>query len=170
MEEQALCRKIAHGSQRALEEAIRRYSAYVVTVIHNRSRGCLSPEDEEELASDTFFALWNHAGDIHGGSLRAWLGAVARNATVSRLRSLSPTVPLEEDIEDVAAPGEEGRALWEAVQALPGKYRAVLHLFYYEDLSAEEIGRLLGEKSATVRTRLTRARRLLKQRLEEDGL
>ena len=49
MEEQALCRKIAHGSQRALEEAIRRYSAYVVTVIHNRSRGCLSPEDEEEL-------------------------------------------------------------------------------------------------------------------------
>ena len=80
------------------------------------------------------------------------------------------TVPLEEDMEDVAAPGEEGRALWEAVQALPGKYRAVLHLFYYEDLSAEEIGRLLGEKSATVRTRLTRARRLLKQRLEEDGL
>ena len=108
MEEQALCRKIAHGSQRALEEAIRRYSAYVVTVIHNRSRGCLSPEDEEELASDTFFALWNHAGDIHGGSLRAWLGAVARNATVSRLRSLSPTVPLEEELlPAVASPWED---------------------------------------------------------------
>ena len=51
---------------------------------------------------------------------------------------------------------------------LPGKYRAVLHLFYYEQLSVAELGKLLGEKPATVRTQLTRARRLLRKQLKEE--
>ena len=46
----------------------------------------------------------------------------------------------------------EDTLLWEQLQLLPGKYRAVLHLFYYEQLSVREIRKLLGEKPATVRT------------------
>ena len=53
---------------------------------------------------------------------------------------------------------------------LPGKYRAVLHLFYYEELSVEEISRILGQKPSTVRTQLTRGRRMLKKKLEEEML
>lgn len=52
-------------------------------------------------------------------------------------------------------------ALIDAVKRLSVKYRAVIHLFYYEDLSVEEIGKLTGAKASTVRTRLTRARRQL---------
>lgn len=63
---------------------------------------------------------------------------------------------------------KKNTALWEQLQLLPGKYRAVLHLFYYEQLSVGEIGKLLGEKPATVRTQLTRARRLLRKQLKEE--
>ena len=75
------------------------------------------------------------------------------------------TVPLEE-AADFAA---EDRELWEHLQSLPGKYRAVLHLYYYENLTSEEIGALLGLKAAAVRARLMRARRILKKSLEEES-
>lgn len=58
--------------------------------------------------------------------------------------------------------------LIDTVKKLPQKYRAVIHLFYYEDLSIEEISEVLGEKPSTVRTQLTRARRKLKELLEEE--
>lgn len=64
MEERTILRRISRGSQRALEAVMRQYSAYVVTVIHNRSRSCLSAEDEEEIASDVFLSLWQHAQKV----------------------------------------------------------------------------------------------------------
>lgn len=51
--------------------------------------------------------------------------------------------------------------------ALPEKYRTVLNLFYYEELTAREIGELLGVDTSTVTTRLSRARAKLKSRLGE---
>ena len=62
----------------------------------------------------------------------------------------------------------EQAALYREVMALPEKYRMVLDLFYYEELSVREIGGLLGVEASTVTTRLARARRRLKERLGED--
>lgn len=64
---------------------------------------------------------------------------------------------------------DEDRVLIETVKQLPEKYRAVIHLFYYEELSVEEIGKITNSKASTVRTRLTRARRQLKSLLREKG-
>lgn len=50
---------------------------------------------------------------------------------------------------------------------LPAKYRAVIHLHYYEDYSTQEIAEILGIPAATVRTRLRRGRELLKKKLME---
>ena len=54
------------------------------------------------------------------------------------------------------------------ISRLPGKYRDVIHLFYYEDLSCDEIAHILGRKTSTVRTQLTRARAMLKDILQEE--
>ena len=51
---------------------------------------------------------------------------------------------------------------------LPVKYRTVLHLFYYEDLPINEIGRILKRKPATVKTQLMRARQMLKEKLKGE--
>ena len=61
--------------------------------------------------------------------------------------------------------GSEEQLLIETVKELPEKYRVVIHLFYYEEMSVEEIGKITGMKASTVRTRLTRARKRLKEKL-----
>ncbi len=54
------------------------------------------------------------------------------------------------------------------LQKLPPKYRDVIHLFYYEDMSLEEISCVLKRKNSTVRTQLTRARKMLKKYIKEE--
>ena len=60
------------------------------------------------------------------------------------------------------------KAVDEALAQLPGKYRAVVHLFYYEGYQTEEIARILGRSPSTVRAQLTRARQKLRELLKED--
>ena len=74
------------------------------------------------------------------------------------------TEPLSETLE---APSPEGEALWEELRRLPDKYRTVLHLYYYEDMTTEEIARLLDRSPATVRSQLMRGRDRLRVLLEE---
>lgn len=63
---------------------------------------------------------------------------------------------------------EEEESVLAAVKKLPPKYRPVIHLFYYEEMSIEEIATALHLKPSNVRTRLTRARKMLKNWLKED--
>ena len=72
-------------------------------------------------------------------------------------------------MEELAFEEPKDSQLFEAVMQLPEKYRTVIHLFYYEELSVEEIGKITKSKASTVRTRLTRARRELKNLLDKEG-
>lgn len=62
---------------------------------------------------------------------------------------------------------QESRDLYEAIKALPPKCGVVIYLFYYEGYSSKEIADILHIKEATVRTRLTRARKMLRTELKE---
>lgn len=75
LDEKELLRQLQKQRAGALEQAVAQYGAYVLAIIRNRSRGVLTPEDHEEIASDVFFALWNGAARIERGQLRPWLGA-----------------------------------------------------------------------------------------------
>lgn len=71
--------------------------------------------------------------------------------------------------EDGQTAGEEQRETVIAlVKQLPKKYRIVIHLFYYEEMSTEEIAGVLGMKASAVRTQLTRARAKLKELWEKQ--
>lgn len=62
---------------------------------------------------------------------------------------------------------EEEEAVFEAVRALPEKYRDVIHLFYYEELSIKEISKILDRTEAAVKKQLSRARDGIKKYLME---
>ena len=62
----------------------------------------------------------------------------------------------------------EERELYYKLERLPAKYRIVIHLFYYEDMSIEDISKALNKSKSAVKTQLHRARRLLKEYFEED--
>lgn len=67
-----------------------------------------------------------------------------------------------------AVPDESGRAVLEAVLSLPEKYRAPVHLYYYEGYSQKEIAEILGLRLTAVQTRMQRARAILKEVLSDD--
>lgn len=107
--------------------------------------------------------------------LRAWLIRVTANECKSLWRSVwRRRVEVREVRDDEPPPFEEPafsepahEALYVALGALPEKCRIVVHLFYFEDMGTREIAATLGIKEPTVRTRLVRARKLLKQSLKE---
>lgn len=75
------------------------------------------------------------------------------------------SVPLEETIQ---ADTPENYYLAEELKKLPKKYRSVLHLFYWEDMTVEEIGNLLGLSPGTVKSRLFRGREKLRDNLKGE--
>jgi RNA polymerase sigma-70 factor (ECF subfamily) len=89
------------------------------------------------------------------------------NLCNSRLRSpwRKRRLPL---LNSYPASEPEQHELLEQIVALEPKYRTVIHLFYYEGYSVKDISELTGQKEATVRSHLTRARQKLKLVLKED--
>jgi len=148
--------------------AVERYQ----DTVYRMALHCLgSPQDADDAVQEVFFRLYRHTGAFDGEDhLRRWLLRVCVNHCRDVLKSpwRRRTAPLSEAL--AAAPAfdraEEG-ALYRAVLALPEKYRAVLCLFYYEELSVQETALLLGLTVSAVTTRLSRARRLLKKQLGE---
>lgn len=96
---------------------------------------------------------------------KAWLIRVTLNACRDLLKSFfhSRVVPLEAASACTSDPEDSG--VLQAVLSLPPKYKDVIYLHYYEDYTAPEIGRILGKNANTVYTLLTRAKKLLREKL-----
>ena len=78
------------------------------------------------------------------------------------------TVPLDETLPTEDNPSDGSMESY--LRRLPEQYRAVIHLFYYEDLPTAEIARLLRRRETTGRVQLMRARQILREMMEkEDG-
>lgn len=152
------------------EEAARLVEAHGQAVYRLAYARTGSREDAEDITQETFLRLVRAApvfrDEVH---CRAWLLHVAMNCTRSLFRRpwRRRDLPLEEAANAAAPDGERGDVL-EAVLALPEQYRAPVHLFYYEDLTVEQIAKILGLREGTVRTRLSRARGMLRDMLKED--
>ena len=97
--------------------------------------------------------------------IKAWLIRVTVNCCHNVFSNswAQKTTPLTEDI---VFDTEEKGDVYYAVLELPQKYRAVIHLFYYEDMSIEEISKTLGQNASTVKSQLSRGRKMLRNMLE----
>ena len=155
MDDRQLLRQLQKHRAGALETAIAQYGAYVLAVIRNRSRGVLTPEDHEEIASDVFLALWRGAKNITRGQLRPWLGAVARKQTAEAMRKKNVFLPLEEDTLITLD------RLWD---------REIFYRFYDLSQTTAQIAQALGLNASTVRSRLLRGREALRKTLTKGGL
>ena len=153
MTEQALCNAMeAHGA-----------AVYRLALCRMQN-----PADAEDVYQDVFLQLLDQPDrDWDSEHMKAWLlrTTVNRCADLHRFRLRRPVLALE-DIPELARPGNDrAEELWDAVARLPEKLRTAVHLHYAEGYSTEEIAALLEAPAATVRTRLHRARRQLKDLL-----
>ncbi|MDO5558183.1 MAG: RNA polymerase sigma factor [Oscillospiraceae bacterium] len=101
---------------------------------------------------------------------KAWLLKVTVNSCNSFFTSgWSKHRAQLDDAREISYSTEfEKSEVYYAVAALPEKYRVVVHLFYYEEMSIEEICEILGAKESTVKSQLHRAREKLKEILKEE--
>ena len=153
MTEQALCNAMeAHGA-----------AVYRLALCRMQN-----PADAEDVYQDVFLQLLDQPDrDWDSEHMKAWLlrTTVNRCADLHRFHLRRPVLALE-DIPEMARPTDDrAEELWDAVAYLPEKLRTAVHLHYAEGYSTEEIAVLLEVPPATVRTRLHRARRQLKDLL-----
>ena len=151
--------------QEEARAAVERYGPMVYRLALAQTH---SAHDADDVFQEVFLRYVRRAPDFTEEEHRkAWLLRVTANCARSLLASpwRMRTLPLE-DVYSYQDSVES--AVDEALAHLPGKYRAVIHLFYYEGYQTEEIARILGRSPSTVRAQLTRARQKLRTLLKED--
>lgn len=123
--------------------------------------------DAEDVCQSVFCRLAEGRTELEPGKEKAWLLACAANACKNRFRFLKrwQSLPLEAAAD---VPGGNGGEVLEAVLSLPEKYRAPVHLYYYEGYSQGEIADILGLRLTAVQTRMQRARAMLKEVLSDE--
>ncbi|MDR0986077.1 MAG: sigma-70 family RNA polymerase sigma factor [Ruminococcus sp.] len=166
---------IQNGSERALGRVIDKFSAYVCTVIRNTAGDSLSHEDVEELASDVFLALWNNADKIRGDNLKAYLGRIAHNSALNRLRQITESLPLddetvsESDLIGEVISNEEREAVRSAVMEMNSPDREIFLRYYYNAEPVKVVAEGTGLTEAAVKHRLSRGREKLRARIVKEG-
>lgn len=148
-----------------IEELFRKYKDDVYRLALSYTR---NPAEAEDVCQSVFVKGMEQPS-ITPGKEKAWLMQVTANQCRNLLRSgwWKKTQPLEE-----ALPAETGEdsGVYQAVMALPPKYRVVVYLRYYEELTTKEMAALLRISESNVTTRLNRARQMLKESLKEVSL
>lgn len=126
-----------------------------------------SRPDAEDVCQTVFLKLAEGRGAPTPGREKAWLLTCAANACKNQLRSFWRR---HVDELDESLPFQDSRdvEVHRAVMALPAKYRAVVHLYYFEGYDQREIGEILHLTRTAVQTRMSRARAMLRKELSDD--
>lgn len=140
-----------------------------------------SNEEAEDLTSVVFTRALTGVGSYRGGSVVAWLFRIAHNAVANHLRDRRPQLPFDtafhsmssEDLSDDIVRAEERKHLARLLTALPDEQREILVLRLVGELTAREIGAVVGKREGAVRValhRIVRGLRSAYQEANEEGI
>lgn len=155
------------------EEVIERYAdmVYRLALLQVKKQ-----TDADDIFQEVFIRLVSHIHKLQNWEhVKAWLIKVTINCSRKHFSRYSArnVFPMEEVTElSVTESGfawvEGDGPVTAAVKRLPVKYRNIVHLFYYEELSVAEIAGITMQKETTVKSQLFRAREMLKGMLEGE--
>lgn len=150
------------------EDAVRRYQDMVYRVaLHALG----SSADGEDAVQEVFLRLYTRQQPFDSEEhRRRWLIRVTVNVCKNTQKSWwrRRRVSLDEVGELPVFDHPQDGALYETVLSLPEKYRVILGLYYYEELTTAQIAQTLGLRQSAVTTRLSRGRNMLKEKLGEE--
>jgi RNA polymerase sigma-70 factor (ECF subfamily) len=163
--ERSTMKKNIIRTQEDIIQTIKQYSNTIFKVAISYTRDKTTSED---ILHDVLIKYMTDFTDFHEEEhKKAWLIHVTINECKKFYRSLWNVrkIPLE-DIYPFNDP--ENHSVFYAIMDLPSKYRLVIHLHYYENMSIKEISKSLNIKENTVMSLLHRGRKLLKNVLEVE--
>jgi RNA polymerase sigma-70 factor (ECF subfamily) len=167
--DETLVREVKEGNISAFEELVIRYEKKLHSFVSYIIRDAAAAQD---VVQETFISLYKTIDRIDTEKkLSAYLFSITRNFAISYLRSRKIHAPLEaaEKVSGHDNPElrlekkDENRRIQEALDVIDHKYKQVIMLYYFDDLSYEEIASRLGVPVNTVRTHLKRAKEALRR-------
>jgi RNA polymerase sigma-70 factor, ECF subfamily len=179
----ALVQAAQRGDNRAFAQLVEHYEQRVYNLARKMMR---TPQDAEDILQETFISVYRNLGNFHGdSSFATWLYRIATNASLMKLRGRKePPLSLDEPIEsedngslpreivdwgitpeEALLSGETRAQMDAAIATLPEILRAVFILRDIEGLTVQETADVLNISVPNVKTRLHRARLLLRESL-----
>ncbi|AYF05164.1 MULTISPECIES: sigma-70 family RNA polymerase sigma factor [Bacillus] len=160
-----------------IDEIMNKYGQEVLQLVYSYVN---NKEVAEDVTQDIFVKCYKSFHTYKGKSnVKTWLWRIAINQCKDHIKSWynkkvivtgdeSAYMGIQNDsVEQTVMQNAEDRELASAVMKLPIKYREVIYLFYYEELPIKEIAIVIDVKENTIKTRLKKAKELLKKGLEE---
>lgn len=130
----------------------------------------LNKEDAKDILQETFLKFYKNINKISNEDIeiKRWLIKVASNKCKDNFKSFWKRNIIKTDmINDNNSVTNKEKELIDLLNNLKSQYRIPLYLYYYEGYKIEEISQILNEKISTIKMRLLRAKKILKEELEE---
>ncbi|MBD5178053.1 MAG: RNA polymerase sigma factor [Bacteroidales bacterium] len=161
---------IKAGNQEGFQAAINIYGSRIHAFLLDITG---SAPDAEELANDTFIKAFTNIHQYNPDKSRfdTWLFSIAHNSAISHLRKFRPQIVDIDSLKDNLTQSDISETdliniLQRAIAMLPPDDRAVIHHFYYQKASLDDISRITGISPGNIAVRLHRIRRKLKDLIE----
>jgi len=166
--------KVLAGDISAFEQIVNRWQAPLINLAY---RFCRDRSRAEDMAQEAFLRVYRGLkGWRRDSAFSTWIFAIAMNFYRSELRRLPERARLSQSLEvleNIAAQSTDStnadrdRAVRRAVSALPAKYKEALVLFYFHEMDVSAAAKSLGLPEGTVKARLSRGRKILREKLPQ---
>ena len=182
MTDEQIIRLYFNRDQAAIAETDQKYGSYCYSIASN----LLGREDSEECVNDTYHAAWTHIPPEVPQSLKAFLGRIVRNLSISRFRrshaqkrssgtdvllsELEDCLPTPQTVETEADSRELSRLISSWLATLSGDDRALFVLRYWHGSAVQDLAEKCGCTPNAVSLRIRRLRKNLKHYLEAKGV
>jgi RNA polymerase sigma-70 factor, ECF subfamily len=176
LEESIIEDLIVHDREKLLDQLMDNYGQSLLQLAYSYVR---NREVAEDLTQEVFVKCYQRLDQYQRkSSLKTWLWRIAINHCKDYLKSwhhnhiviseeqAKQTPSREKEVENQVIQRYEDQQLAKAVMSLPDTYREVIYLYYFEELSIKEVSYLTGMNQNTIKTRLKRAKEILKDCLE----
>jgi len=161
------------GDVSAFERLVLRWQTPLINLAY---RFCRDRGRAEDLAQEAFLRIYR---GLHtwrrDAPFSTWLFAVATNCYRSELRRIPPMMEtldlpaMAGSDTDPSLNSDRHESIRQAVLALPARYREAIVLFYFHEMDISAAARSLGLPEGTVKSRLSRGRKILQRKLRTAG-
>lgn len=178
MDDRKLAVKIKKHDSSAFEEAIKKYTPLVSTIIHNIANGRLTHSDVEEVTTDVFVTLWKNSDTLRTETLKNYICCIAKSRTKDRLRKnkFGSTVDISEIeqadtnmLDENLEQKELNILLQQEIANIKEPDREIIIRYYYYYQSVSKIAAAMNMNVETVKSKLKRTRQKLKAALIKRG-
>lgn len=175
----SLLKACLQGDTGAFERIVSKYQGFICAVTYSATGDA---EKSEELAHETFISAWRSLAQLKDlAKFRGWIGTIARNVVRNSFRekkrdiisgaasidAVDESAVAADESDEEALAGERQAVVEMALKRIPAKYREVIVLFYRQEQSIKEVAAQLELSEATVKQRLSRGRKMLKEQAAE---